>query len=167
MDKILEKLSSYNILNNLLPGAVYCYLLELLCNVSLVNDGIIENIFVYYFVGVVIGRIGSVVIEPICKKIKFVSYASYRLYVEAEKKDKKIEPLLETNNTYRTMVALCIVLLLSMLAAFLYRNYEVFKTVWKYIAIGVLLVLFGASYRKQTKYIKERVENHFKEETKV
>lgn len=167
MDKILEKISSYNILNNLLPGAIYCYLLELLCNVRLVNDSIVENVFVYYFVGMVISRIGSIVIEPICKKIKFVNYASYCLYVDAEKKDKKIEPLLETSNTYRTMAALCIVLLLSILVVFLYRNFDFFKAMWKYLMIGVLLVLFGASYKKQTKYIKERVESHFKEETRV
>lgn len=70
MEKILEKLDSYNILNNLLPGIVLNFLLERIIGVKIVEGNIIEDLFVFYFMGMVVSRFGSLVIEPICKKNK-------------------------------------------------------------------------------------------------
>ncbi len=164
MEKILDKISSYNILNNLLPGVVYCYLLDFLCEVVLINGGIIENIFLYYFIGMIISRIGSTIIEPFFRKIKFIAFAPYSLYVEAEKEDKKIAELSEGNNIYRTMMAMCVVILISLFVVLLCRKYTSFRIAWKYVMIGIWIILFGLSYKKQTRYIKKRIENCFKEE---
>lgn len=49
MEKLIEKLDSYSILNNLLPGAVFAYLFEYIFEVDIVRDGIVENLFIYYF----------------------------------------------------------------------------------------------------------------------
>lgn len=38
MEKLIEKLSTYNILNNILPGVVFCFLCSRLCGLSIVND---------------------------------------------------------------------------------------------------------------------------------
>ena len=62
MESLLEKISSYNILNNLIPGAVFVFLGKLLDIISLPLDGIVESIFIYYFCGMIISRIGSLVI---------------------------------------------------------------------------------------------------------
>ena len=72
LDKFLEKISSYNLLNNLFPGAVFCFLAYKLCGVTLIANSIIESLFVYYFVGMVISRVGSIFIEPVLEKVKFV-----------------------------------------------------------------------------------------------
>ena len=77
MDNFMEKLSSYNILNNLFPGAVYCFLMKFICSVDFISDNIISDILIYYFVGMIISRLGSVVIEPLYKKIRIVSFADY------------------------------------------------------------------------------------------
>lgn len=158
MEKFLEKLSSYNILNNLFPGAVYCFLMRVICLVDFTSDNIISDILIFYFVGMIISRVGSVVIEPIYKKIRIVSFAEYPKYIEAEKKDAQIAILSETNNTYRTMVALCVVILLSILTIFIFNRLGWDKRIIVYIAIGLLAILFSLSYRKQTKYVKIRVE---------
>ena len=47
MESLLEKISSYNILNNLIPGAVFVFLGKLLDIISLPLDGIVESIFIY------------------------------------------------------------------------------------------------------------------------
>ena len=73
MENILEKLDSYNILNNLLPGVILDYLLKKMLGFDLVEGSILENLFLYYFLGMIVSRIGSHVIEPICKKIKWVN----------------------------------------------------------------------------------------------
>ena len=79
MDKIIEKMDSYNIFNYLLPGALFNYLFKQFFDMELVQGNIVENLFVYYFLGMIVSRIGSIFIEPICKKIKY-SYCSYSYF---------------------------------------------------------------------------------------
>jgi len=38
MEKFFEKISSYNLLNNLLPGAVFCYLLKYFTSINLISE---------------------------------------------------------------------------------------------------------------------------------
>ena len=99
MEKFIEKLSTYNILNNILPGVVFSYLCNRLLGIQLVDSSIVENLFIFYFIGMVISRMGSIIVEPVCKKCKIVQYTQYKDYVNASKKDEKILVLLETNNT--------------------------------------------------------------------
>ena len=110
MESLLEKISSYNILNNLIPGAVFVFLGKLLDIISLPLDGIVESIFVYYFCGMIISRIGSLVIGGIFERLKWIKYASKAEYVAAVKKDARIESLLETSNMYRTCASLFLTL---------------------------------------------------------
>lgn len=159
MEKFIDRLSSYNILNNMLPGAVFCYLLNALMNINILQDGIVEKLFVYYFVGMIISRISSVIVEPLCKKIKLVEFAPYKEFIKASLKDDKISILSETNNTYRTILSVFLVLLPIKLYLLI-----VFKFTWlanytAVIVIILLVILFGYSYRKQTNYVRKRVES--------
>ncbi len=158
MEKFLEKLSSYNILNNLFPGAVYCFLMNFICAIDFTIGDIISDILVYYFFGMIISRIGSIIIEPLYKKIRVVSFVDYFKYIQAEKSDPQIAVLSETNNTYRTMIALCVVVLFSMLTIFIFDILGWNKKIIVYISIVLLIVLFSLSYRKQTKYVRSRAE---------
>lgn len=90
MEKVLEKISSYNILNNLIPGGAFVWLCES-CGIPFftLTSSIIEKLFVYYFCGMIMSRVGSLVIEELCKKAKIITYASKQDYVEAEKKTSK------------------------------------------------------------------------------
>ena len=109
MTNILEKISSYNILNNILPGVVFIFLWDRLfpqAQFDLNKDGYLENVFIYYFIGMIISRIGSVVIEDIYRKTKFVIYSDDKDYAKAEKLDNKLPILVETNNLYRTTTAI-------------------------------------------------------------
>lgn len=158
MEAFLEKLSSYNILNNLLPGIVYCYLMESLLGNKVVNESLVENIFIYYFIGMIINRIGSVLVEPICKKLKIVKYAEYNKYLDAIKTDEKIEVLLETNNTYRSFVAVLLCVVISKIYLLVCNRLQIGKEVSIIIVLLGLIVLFIFAYRKQTNYIRNRVE---------
>ena len=73
---VIEKISSYNIFNNLFPGIVFCYFVEKFTQFVFVADNVAENIFVYYFVGMVISRIGSIVIEKVLMSIKLKTIKS-------------------------------------------------------------------------------------------
>lgn len=113
MEKLLEKLDSYKILNNLLPGFVLVYLFEFSLGIVIAQGELIEKLFVYYFVGLIVGRIGSTVVEPLCKKVKLVKYADYSDYIDASKKDKKIDVLSETNNMYRSILTAFLIVLIA------------------------------------------------------
>lgn len=159
MEKFLEKVEEYNIFNNLLPGIIFTYLLKYYIGIDIFQNNILEMVFIYYFIGATISRIGSVVLEEILKKTGFIKYSDKKDYIEATKQDKIIEKLLMNNNMYRTICSAFIVLLvLKIVKAIIdYYNFSRNIAFTGIIIIGAILYLFA--YRKQTKQIKDRVES--------
>ena len=156
MKDLLDKLSSYNIINYLLPGVVFVALCESLTTFSFVQKDIVLGAFLYYFIGLVISRIGSLIIEPSFKYIKLVQYAKYENFVTASNEDDKLEVLSEVNNMYRTFCSLFLVISLI-------KVYEKISSyfpglfIWNTeILIVFFLILFCLSYRKPTEYITQR-----------
>lgn len=158
MEKIFEKLSSYNLLNNLLPGAIFCYAISLFLDINIYRTNIIDNIFLYYFIGMVLSRIGSVIFEPICKKTNWIKYAEYSKYVDAIKKDEKILEFVETNNMFRTFMSLFTMILVIKFYTMIDEKIPLVKNYETEIVLILLVILFASAYRKQTDYIRKRVE---------
>jgi len=158
MEKLLEKLSSYNILNNLIPGAAFIWLSELSGVLLLSSSSIVEKLFIYYFCGMIVSRVGSLVIEKICLKIKLISYASKKDYLDATKKDKLIEVLLETSNLYRTCTGMILTIGISKLYMIVTQRFEFSHELTVWIVIIVLFFLFVSAFCKQTKHILSRIE---------
>ncbi len=157
MDKILDKLSTYNIFNYLFPGAVFCFVIDTYFHASLIQDNIMIGVFLYYFVGLVISRFGSIMLEPLLKKTKIIQFCDYSDFIMESKKDSKIELLSEVNNMYRTILSMLVII---MMVAFYIKCTEFFpqiKEIGKYLIIIGLFVLFLFSYKKQTEYISKRV----------
>ena len=157
MESLVAKLSSYNILNNLIPGAVFVFFGKLLNIMALPIHGIIERVFVYYFFGMVISRIGSLVVESLFKRFKWVTYVSKAEYASATKKDGKIETLLETSNMYRTCSGLFLSLGVVKGYAFMSNIFGIPKQITVWIAIISLLIIFSLAYIKQTRHVLSRI----------
>lgn len=162
--KILEKISTYQILNYMIPGSVLCLLLKYLVGYDLLTFSLVENIVVVYFVGMVNSRLSSLVLKPLLKKIKVINEADHKEFIHAEKKDAKLTVLSDMNNSFRSISNAMLILLL----AYLLKHISIIETFVlenvNWIAIVSLLVLFVLSYRKQTEYVKERVEVNTSEE---
>jgi hypothetical protein len=158
VNDLFAKLSSYNLFNNLLPGALYCTACTYLGMLSLDTSNLAGLLLTYYFVGLVIGRIGSVVIEPLVFALKWVRYSTYKNYVQASKTDAKIDILVETNNTYRALLSTSICLLGTLLAAWLRAYLPPNPVIDRTAALVGLMVLFFLAFRKQASYIRRRVE---------
>lgn len=157
--EILEKLSSYNLFNNLFPGILFVYIVSKLTNFNLIMENNLIGAFFYYFVGIVISRFGTLIVEPVLKKIRFIKFADYKDYIVASEKDSKIDILSEQNNMFRTIISLLIFVLLSTLYAKITICFCIpVKATLTGLVIG-LLILFLFSYRKQTNYIRKRVNN--------
>jgi hypothetical protein len=158
MKELLDKLSSYNIFNYLLPGVLFVVLLDKFTTYSFVQENLLVGAFVYYFVGLVVSRFGSLVIEPLLKKTSFVTFTDYADFVSASKKDAKIDVLSEVNNTYRTLCSMFVLLLLILGYQFLQAAFPALGSWNSYIFVVLLLIMFLLSYKKQTEYVKKRVE---------
>lgn len=157
MKDLIDKIGSYNLFNFLFPGVIFVVLLEECTHYSLIQNDLIIGIFVYYFTGMAISRVGSVLVEPVLKKIKFVNFIEYTKFIEASKKDPKIELHSETNNMYRTLTTMFLVLLIS-------KTYEALSEIFLFlehfkmvILVCVLFAMFLFAYRKQTNFVVKRV----------
>ncbi|MCB0707352.1 MAG: hypothetical protein KDC34_18675 [Saprospiraceae bacterium] len=158
MKELIDKISSYNIFNYLFPGLIYVAILREFTVFDIYQENNFIGAFLYYFAGLVISRFGSLVIEPILKRLKFVKYASYEDYIAASDKDNKIELFSEINNMYRTLIAMLILLLLAKLFEITTNKLDIPQS-WEFgILILALLTIFIFSYRKQTNYVVKRVD---------
>ena len=158
MDELFKKISSYNLFNYLLPGILFVSVVEIVTDYSLVQDDIIIGLFVYYFIGLVISRFGSLIVEPLLKKAKFIKFASYNDFVTASKKDSKIELLSEANNMYRTIISLFILLVLLFFYNYFEYKFLIPPQLSIFILIVLIIIMFLYSYKKQTSYITKRID---------
>jgi len=157
MDQLFARISTYNIFNYLLPGILFAVIGDALTSYDLILENILIGVFVYYFFGLVISRLGSLVIEPPLRRFGFLTFSNYPDFVKASAKDQKIELLSEVNNMYRTLCSL-VVILVGM------KGYEYAEaTGWVpshlrwWLLFPSLLALFLFAYRKQTAYVSKRV----------
>lgn len=155
MDKLLERISSYDILNNLFPGSVLYFLLSE--NIQLQQNSILTEFFIIYFLGLLASRIGSLLIEPLCKKLNIIQMASYEDFIKAESRDKKIEILSSVNNMYRTFISVFIIYIFYKITGYIAIQYTYPSQFVETGIIIALLVIFSLSYHKQTNYIRKRV----------
>ena len=160
MEKLLDKLSSYQLFNYLFPGIIFINLIDLLTSIQILYDRVEFIIFLYYIVGMILSRIGSVAIEPLYKGFCWVVFAGYKDYIEASKQDSKIDILSMENNTYRTLIATFVSLLVvyCLDLAQWFRDFNDSKYAVP-VYVVLLIVLFSFSYRKQTSFVRRRVHH--------
>jgi hypothetical protein len=164
MSEIINKITSYNIFNYLFPGFLFLFEVEYFTKFELKQEDIIINIALAYFIGLIVSRIGSLIVQPLLKLLfkikisgkKLVEFNKYSEYIEATKVDKKIELFSEINNMYRTLISLH----LCMLGIYIFEKCD-FKPEYfsKWYLLVLLVILFICSYVKQSKYISKRISN--------
>jgi hypothetical protein len=160
MKEILDKLTSYNLFNYLLPGVIFSILISELTEYNFIQENIVVGAFLYYFIGMTISRIGSLVVEPILKKIGFLKFADYKDFINASKKDNKIEILSEANNTYRTFISLFFNLILLKGYNLLEIRFTWLNESQPFTLPIILLIIFLLAYRKQTNYVTKRIKSN-------
>lgn len=156
---ILSKISSYNILNYLIPGSVFCVLASKLTEGDFTGNDLLTSLILFYFAGLVVSRVGSLLIEDPLRKVKFLAFATYSDFQEAEKKDKKVEILSEANNVYRTFTSVFLMLFVTKVYFYIKEVCNIPDAIMELIVLASLFILFLLSYRKQTKYVFNRVKN--------
>lgn len=158
MNDLLAKLSSYNIFNYLVPGALFCIALRFMGVVRLPTDDIATLLLTYYVVGMVLGRLGSLIVGRGARRFRRGPKNSYGDYVRAAAADPKVDVLLESANTYRSMTAAfaCLAMVQVVQLAPAVRRVD---ARWLWLAgFAALTLLFLLSYVRQIGYVDRRVQ---------
>lgn len=163
MKELIDKVSSYNLFNYLLPGILYVFIISELTEINLIQQDLLVGAFLYYFIGLIISKFGAVIVEPSLRHISFIKFSDYKDFVAASKKDAKIEILSETNNMIRAIIALFILIGLTLLYSILIKKFPECENWVIGALILMLFTLFLFAYRKQTIFITNRIKSNLNE----
>ena len=153
----IQKLSSYNLFNFLFPGIIFYYFINNYTKIQIYkDDNLIISTVMIYFLGMIISRFGAVV-ESILKEFKIIKFAEYKYFIKVEKIDSKLQILSETNNMYRTIMSMLIILAIIKIYEILFNCYDL-KDIKILILLFIAFLLFLYSYIRQIKFIKSRIE---------
>lgn len=158
MVDLLSKISSYDLFNYLLTGIIFVILADKFTCYSFIQKDIAIGLFLYYFIGLIISRIGSLVIEPFLIFVSFIKFEPYKNFLTASERDNKLELLSEVNNTYRTFCSLFVIILLLKLYDWIQSKIPAIKDLNFTLLLVLMLVIFLLSYRKQTGFIIKRIK---------
>jgi hypothetical protein len=156
--ELIDKLSSYNIFNYLLPG---CLFHVILCKttgiVACPELNVISVVFIY-FEGLVVSRVGSIVIEELLWKHHKMKEINTKELLAEFQKNVKLEIIFEAMNMYRTLAAMFILLAFFSLVYIIVEAPLSISGIL-YIALEfILFVLFLFSFTKQRKKVLECLE---------
>ena len=130
---------------------------ERLTSFSLIQRSWIVGIVLYYFIGLVISRVGSLIVKPVLERIGFVKEAPYEDYVEASASDSRIGILSAQNNLFRTLCAMVMMLMGLKIGEKVIGILPWGADAYDSIVLVSLFMLFLFSYRKQAQDVVRRV----------
>lgn len=154
MDEILKKISAYDLLNTLIPGAALVFFLRVFGYLDFKAEDVLFLVVLAYILGVVASRVGSLILEPIALRFDWFEH-DYTGFVEAQKEDDRLLTLTTIANMYRTLAGLMTVLAVLALGSLVP---EVFR-LWLYTGYGVsAFLLFLCGWVKQERYVHRRLD---------
>jgi hypothetical protein len=158
LSKLPEKISHYEILNNLIPGTALCFILSYL-GYPILDYGVGTCVMICYLVGLINNRFSSLVIESICRKTKFVEWRQHELYDLAKKERPFVETFLESANMYRAFISVFFVSLIAYGIQKILPESTFLQDYGLWILLSSLFLLFLFSYRKQVnKYVVKSID---------
>lgn len=146
--KLIGLFSRYEIITNLIPGALLVFLLH---KVDLLNwsDNIYLNIATCYFVGMINNRFSSLCIEEPMRHFKLIKWRGYDEYNKAKQERPFIASLQESANQFRAMAAVFILTVFALIYKYVATCCSFVNEYGWIFVVLLLIVLFVASYRKQ------------------
>ena len=159
MDEIIKKISAYDLLNTLVPGAALVFFLRVFGYLEFGEDDALFLVVLAYILGTIASRIGSLILEPLAIKRDWFE-RDYASYIKAQKDDDRLLTLTAIANMYRTLAGSLIVLAILALGSLVPDGYRL----WLYIGYGVaIFLLFFCGWVKQERYVQRRVDIRRKE----
>lgn len=160
MEKIIEKVDSYNIFTNLIPGFLLLIFNEYYFNLK--GFSIVEQIIISYFIGQTLNRLGSIFIGRVLLKITKEKGENYNKYIKASRSDEMINKLLQERNTYRTICTLLIVCIVEIPISKIITSVKISHDIIIVFILIILITIYSISFCKYNKFIADRVRNSTK-----
>ncbi len=158
MNEIVNLFSAYDIMGHVIPGTIFVYYIQYRFQLSFLEP---DNVFVFlvlsFIVGVLIGRISSIVLEKPLSKIVKISH--YRFIGTAENIDNSLHSLKSFKNLIRNLISLiCLVGIVEVIYLVFY-SYSIIRilVVLFFVVVGLFLLI--KSYQKSSKYMSKRIFN--------
>jgi hypothetical protein len=156
---VFEKLDAYDIIANLVPGAALTYALHCSNFSGPSPDDLGAFLLVAFIVGVTTNRIGSIVLDPLLRAVRFLKPKDYDAFVSAEKQDAKLEILVANHGLYRTFFAAGFLYLAALILRSIFPRIGHSSSLLLVLCVAVGMVVFAFALRKEDNYIRTRIAN--------
>ncbi len=159
MEKIIEKIDKYELINHIIPGSIFLLFLNFYYDYKIIELGAFYFILLSYSVGIIIGRLGSLIFgKLIFKKLKINGGREYKRYIAACKKDEKINVLITSKNMYRNFSISFLLMIIFILIKYITPKVHFNKEIIIVVGILLLIILFVYSTIHIGNYIDERID---------
>lgn len=153
---MFDKLDAYNLVANLVPGAALTYALHFSEFPTPSPDDIGAFLLVAFVAGVTANRLGSLILDPLLRKLRFLKLKDYRSFLIREKDDQKLDALVANSGLYRTFFTAGAIYLIALMSssatAYLTRQ----GLITAFVIGGMVVFLFA--FKKEDGYIHSRIE---------
>ena len=162
IEKVLDKISKYDIIVNFIPGSVFVYCCKFFGQVDILYNNFLIDIPVIYFYGMLSELIGDALINFL-KILKIVNYANYDDFLKADKRNSKVSLISRKVSMLKAMIGSHMIFITFIT----FKEFN-FKRLM-FILVGIAVVLEVIRINKEIGFIKKRivVNNIKNKKTKV
>lgn len=153
MEKIIEKIEEYKLVSEVIPGYIFLWLLQYWCEINIAFENVFQEFIVAFVVGIIISRIGSLVLSKALRKFKAYKMADYKDYIKASDKDNKIKVILLNANMYRNLCTSCVLVIIVKIIYLMKLGINVYT----WIGMIMISILFLIAFLKEENTITKRV----------
>jgi hypothetical protein len=155
---VIDKVSSYNLFNYLLPGFLFNTILCQTTSILEFDKLDLTYVVIIYFEGLVISRIGSIVFEELLLKYHRIKTISTSDLFKQFKNNTKLEIIFEAMNMYRTLATMSILLsFCTLYDIFVNTSFSCVRLSYTVLEFS-LFILFLLSFIKQRKKVVQCLE---------
>lgn len=152
---MFDKLDPYNLVANLVPGAALTYALHFSDFPTPQPEKLGAFLLVAFVAGVTTNRLGSLIVDPILRRLKFLKEKDYQSFLIRERGDEKLDALVANSGLYRTFFTAGFIYLIALMSSQLTEHFSN-KTIFKIFVVGGMAVFLFA-LRKEDGYIHCRI----------
>jgi hypothetical protein len=153
---MFDKLDAYNLVANLVPGAALTYALHFSGLPAPPPDKLGAFLLVAFVAGVTANRLGSLLLDPLLRRLKFLKPKDYHSFLMREKADRKLDALVANSGLYRTFFMAGLIYLAALIAAPVVVHIDSKTLLVTFAIAGMAVFLFA--FRKEDSYIHSRIE---------
>ena len=159
MEKLLNKISKYDIFVNYIPGCAIVFILKKVFDINLLIDNVALDLCLIYFYGIISKYIGTFLYKAI-NKIGLIDYVDYDDYISRQLKDK--ERVIIRNISMLETIAGATILVI--IISFLSNEKIIINN--KFVTLCVVGIILIYLLIKNTKYQLEYLKIRFKNKKK-